>query len=127
ERPMRACELVHLVERRVADPRGELALELPVAVQNLAEPVVVAALERGRDAARELLDPIQLGAAVAGPGLLLREDHVRLTRAPGEEEVQARIEIAQLLGAERDPLDVDAFVAPEPEAPEPAVGGERPV
>jgi hypothetical protein len=34
-------------------------------VQDLAEPVVVAALERGRDAARELLDPVELGAAVA--------------------------------------------------------------
>jgi hypothetical protein len=38
--------------------------------------------------------------------------------------VQPRVELAQLLRAERDALHVDRLVAPEPEAAQAAVGGD---
>ena len=70
-------------------------------MQDLAEPIEVAGLERGLELERQLLDRVELREAVAGPARLLGEDRVRLARLAGEEQVQAGGELAQLVARQR--------------------------
>src|SRR5215831_234462 len=101
ERARAPCRLVVLVERRAGNVLGQLALVLPVGVEQLAESVDVAALEQSLDLVADLLDAVHgldLGARLAGQVLrLLAQDLGRAPLDAGVEDEQIRFQIGQRL------------------------------